>query len=286
MVHCPFCKGEVSEDLLRFGGHCPHCFIEIPGEETPTDPGEAARAQEQAKERAVAVRQKTRRGLSAALAFVVVGGGVAAWFATRPPPPKIMMMDDDYFVMPLSEHVDQDVPGIESEAEVAAASKRGSTKRSGSTAASGAIAALSTQAGSSTAEAASPDLTGSTVVEDHAPASLDDMMGPVVKKRTVQAVTLSSDSDIREMIQNVMASGTKQLQTCYERRLKGRPDLKGAWVIQFLIGTDGSTSDVNIKANGMKDGEFEECMSRSVERWHFQALSEPTMTGRKFVFGS
>ena len=27
-------------DLLVFGGACPHCLIDIPGEEAPTDPGE------------------------------------------------------------------------------------------------------------------------------------------------------------------------------------------------------------------------------------------------------
>ena len=43
MGACPFCGSEVGEDLLINGGHCPQCLIEIPGEDTPTDPGEAAK---------------------------------------------------------------------------------------------------------------------------------------------------------------------------------------------------------------------------------------------------
>lgn len=44
MEPCPFCNTNVNEDLLRFGGTCPSCFGEIPGEEAATDPGEAANA--------------------------------------------------------------------------------------------------------------------------------------------------------------------------------------------------------------------------------------------------
>ena len=40
---CPFCKGGISADVVQFGGNCPHCLLEIPGEEAPTDPGLVAR---------------------------------------------------------------------------------------------------------------------------------------------------------------------------------------------------------------------------------------------------
>jgi outer membrane biosynthesis protein TonB len=40
MGECPFCSAEISEDLVLYGGACPGCLIDIPGEEAPTDPGE------------------------------------------------------------------------------------------------------------------------------------------------------------------------------------------------------------------------------------------------------
>lgn len=44
MEHCPFCNTTVDEDLIRFGGTCPSCYGEIPGEEAATDPGEVVKA--------------------------------------------------------------------------------------------------------------------------------------------------------------------------------------------------------------------------------------------------
>ena len=39
-VACPFCSRPVNVEMTLYGGRCPHCFGEIPGEESPTDPGE------------------------------------------------------------------------------------------------------------------------------------------------------------------------------------------------------------------------------------------------------
>ena len=39
MGECPFCKVQIDEEILIYGGTCPTCLIEIPGEESATDPG-------------------------------------------------------------------------------------------------------------------------------------------------------------------------------------------------------------------------------------------------------
>ena len=44
LAACPFCGRDVDADLVTYGGKCPHCFGEIPGEEAPTDPGEEKKA--------------------------------------------------------------------------------------------------------------------------------------------------------------------------------------------------------------------------------------------------
>ncbi len=84
---CPYCKGAISEQLAAFGGPCPHCLLEVPGDEAPTDPGLAR--QQQLDREAVALRaDDTRRSrrlaigamasFAAVITFViwtVFGGG-------------------------------------------------------------------------------------------------------------------------------------------------------------------------------------------------------------------
>jgi hypothetical protein len=76
MGQCPFCKNQVSAELLRDGGACPHCLNDIPGEDAATDPGVALRAKEAA---ATAAAQRKRKITSIALAAAVllsVAGGI------------------------------------------------------------------------------------------------------------------------------------------------------------------------------------------------------------------
>ena len=79
MGTCPFCKESVDDAILEYGGRCPSCLIEIPGEDAPTDPGEAAQAVMQAQEAAAA--EKSRRPFFAILgvaALAVAGVGFMA----------------------------------------------------------------------------------------------------------------------------------------------------------------------------------------------------------------
>ncbi|MEL6349587.1 MAG: hypothetical protein AAFV53_41170, partial [Myxococcota bacterium] len=79
MDSCPFCGAEVEEELVLYGGTCPHCLNPIPGEEAPTDPG--AQAIANAEVEAMVAQQSTssRTPLFAAaaalLCAVVLGGG-------------------------------------------------------------------------------------------------------------------------------------------------------------------------------------------------------------------
>lgn len=78
MEPCPFCNTPVDGDLIRFGGTCPSCFGEIPGEEAATDPGEAVKAA-QTREDEARVRRRML-GPMIGLAFLGVGlAGVACF---------------------------------------------------------------------------------------------------------------------------------------------------------------------------------------------------------------
>lgn len=84
---CPYCRGAIDQELARFGGPCPHCMLEVPGEEAPTDPGLALKQKlaQEALARAAAERARSQRiavgsmlllaGLALFAAWAVVGGG-------------------------------------------------------------------------------------------------------------------------------------------------------------------------------------------------------------------
>ena len=75
MGQCPFCKNQVSAELLRDGGACPHCLNDIPGEDAATDPGVALRAKEAAATAAAQRKRKvTSIALAAAVLLSIVGG--------------------------------------------------------------------------------------------------------------------------------------------------------------------------------------------------------------------
>ena len=87
MAECPFCGSEVSDDLVAFGGTCPKCFAEIPGEEAATDPGVDVRdAQERRDRRRATFR--TVAGLTALL-LVVSCTGIAALATVLWPEPEV-----------------------------------------------------------------------------------------------------------------------------------------------------------------------------------------------------
>ena len=81
MGPCPFCGKGVERDILVNGGRCPHCLIEIPGEEAATNPGEGALAQQAAESRAARPRWPLALGFAALLAAGAGGG----WWALQAP---------------------------------------------------------------------------------------------------------------------------------------------------------------------------------------------------------
>lgn len=75
---CPYCKGAIPEQLAAFGGPCPHCLLEVPGDEAPTDPG-LARQQQLDREAAARRAEDTRRSQRLAFASVAAFAAVIAF---------------------------------------------------------------------------------------------------------------------------------------------------------------------------------------------------------------
>lgn len=293
---CPFCKGAISHDLERYGGSCPHCLLEIPGDDAPTDPGLAARQkQEEEDAKAAAERAKRNRMVMALASLVVVllvGGGVYQYLAWQE---KIAYEAQEYFQLPLE---DLTLP----EAQVASATPPPAEN------------------GQKTPPAGKP---GELVkVENNTPKPIANGTGPnggqntpkpqgTPKPEAVASATptssgpnfsgigtsntsltlnagdvLSDDAQIKAMVAYVTKTYGAQVRTCYEQRAKQIPDLKGVWSISFTIKPDGTTSGVRVAASGgAGDSELEACLQRNAATWKFQRMTKEFKVTRSYRLG-
>lgn len=299
MAHCPFCKGPVNEDLLRFGGNCPSCLILIPGEEAATDPGEEKRAAEDdAHRKQAAARERRRHRIIGGLVALVVGG-VAVAILTREPPPTPLALDtEEFYIVPLDAHQSQ--AAMETPAELASANGSKATKTAGSgsraSSSSSASAGSSSSGGASTdAGASAPEATvasagasspSSGVSSGSSSADLFSVAlnGPKAKSANL---TLKDDSAIAKMVMEVFNAGTRQLRGCYESSLKENPSLRGSWEVSWVVTKEGRAKDVEARARGAGDRDLEGCMERTVASWKFQPVyTEFAIPARTVIFGS
>lgn len=129
MESCPFCGAEVPEQLIVYGGSCPSCFGEIPGEEAATDPGTDVMEAENAK----MVAQAKRRSFVPLLLLLLLGTGVAAFvaFLAVQPEPELPIMDldeDAGYLAYLANLRQEEAKRVEAERAAAEAAKKESEK--------------------------------------------------------------------------------------------------------------------------------------------------------------
>jgi len=297
MGECPFCKGAVSSELLRDGGRCPHCLIEVPGEETPTNPGEAAAASVAA---ATAAPKRSKAPAFAAAAVVVLAlGGAGAWalLGGAPPADDVAEGSDDFVIVPLSRHQDLADPAAAAAAEVEAPRASGRSApvtggaraqaapgggRDGSAVAT-ADAAEPPEAGPSQAGMVAPPASGGGNVLANPLGALSSGVGPGA--RGPQGIVLSDPNEIYEMVQKRMKVGASQLEQCYSMRLKEDESLRGAWTAEWVIEATGRTAKVRVRGDDRADPALEACMKKVIEGWVFQALVEPMAIDKTFRFG-
>lgn len=285
MHHCPFCKGEVSEDTIRFGGHCPSCLIEIPGEEAATDPGEQARVRQEFEARIAEKKRKARSrifgGVAAVLLVAAVGGAVAFWPAQEDPE----LSEVEFYITPVSAHQDQLANLGTEDPAVNAKSRKVSTGRSsksgarsgasgGSAPAPGAEGpSVSASAGSGSGSGEGVTQTGSSLNSPFA------FSGSSPTARGPKGIVLSDPEAIDNMVRTVVTRGVKQLEQCYQTRLKEVESLKGKWAFSLVVATSGVPEGVRVQARSTSDAELESCIKRNVEAWRFQSINEAVTVG-------
>jgi hypothetical protein len=87
--------------------------------------------------------------------------------------------------------------------------------------------------------------------------------------------TLTSQAEIDKMVKTAMKRNMGQIKYCYESALRATPNLAGRWTFDFTIGTDGTTQNISVKGETMRDAGFEACLAGRVRNWAFQPIDKP-----------
>ena len=265
---CPFCHTGVDEELLLYGGSCPHCLLEIPGEEAPTDPGENGTVD---PPEVVAHAEKKKQRTSLIIAGVVglvvaVGAGV---FLTQPPAEEYAAMPEITINRDLSGHIN--LPAEEQPDDGAALANNDSASRSaGSTNKPASSNARPPVGGQVTASA-------TETPREAKPAGLDDLIGMSAgvdpNAGLPGARVLTSDAEIQEMVSRNIGFKLSQIEACYNSRLKEQEELAGTWQASWKITKSGTVSGVSVRGRGVTDSTLESCIKNKIQKWSFQKIN-------------
>ncbi len=301
MPTCPFCQNTISEELDRFGGSCPSCFNEVPGEEAATDPGIQETTGQAAPD------EKKGGGLGPMLGLVVLLLGGGAFYALGPgaaPPeqPQVTGPDDeaDFYSIDLDELETTSVIPTVAGREVApptgqaakagpsggssgATTSSGSGTRSGSGSASlggGSSPPPSEQAPAETSEERKPATTAEKSSGSSASA------GVSVRRRSSGGVALSEPAEIAAMVRDAMSRYSDQFGQCHTKKLNQDESFGGTWELSLVVNTDGSASRIRVtpKDDTVSDPEFEGCMVSKVEKWRFKTTTEAMAFKKRYTF--
>jgi len=239
----------VTEDLVVYGGTCPKCFAEIPGEEAATDPGIEAR---EAEDRWDRIRARLPMLLGMTLLVLIVGctGLTALAVVVWPSSEPAEVLDFDALASPMPDLLgagDAGAPEVASTEPSGRASNHSSTPRPGST--------------------------GIKPVPKPPPGAVDLSLDAPRGHRD-DNVVLTDPVAIVYMIGERMIENIPGLKTCYDRQLKVTPTLRGRWKLSFTIETSGAVSQAVAQPLDKSNAELESCLVKAVQdRWKFGKIS-------------
>jgi hypothetical protein len=265
---CPFCASEVAPDLVAYGGTCPKCLAEIPGDEAPTDPGVEVRKKQERSDR-------LRARVPVVVAFVLLFGLVMCTGATAltvvlwPKPEVAELLDFDTMDFPMPEVVTgptEPVPVAPEPPKPGKAVKGTKGEQAGKS--------PNPSPASPRPDPAAPEPEPApTAGPRPKPGNVDISLG-APKVRRDDNRTITDPEEIRMMIGERMAENIPGLQVCYERRLKVDESLSGRWALNFTVQKTGEVSDVSVKGLERQDAELESCITTIVtERWRFSKIN-------------
>jgi hypothetical protein len=273
LAHCPFCQAPVDEQLVIYGGTCPACFIEIPGEETPTDPGEEVKQEIARKDQ----QHAARRALLPVfvLAPVAVVAMVGAFIAIQPgEQPVELTLGEDLEMLMEFEPVAYDEEAAKKEAEAAATlaakSRPAETtpKNSGVKAGEYRSSSTTTRRGSANHGGTAPTLpAGLPGIQSNTTGGGDGLDIAINATRGGSRV-LADEEDVKNAFREMLVHKKPQVRKCYDDRLKMEPSFHGQWRVSLVLGKDGKVADHSVTPSGQSDEEFESCIRGVVKNWY------------------
>ncbi len=102
------------------------------------------------------------------------------------------------------------------------------------------------------------------------------------------AVELSSGNagDVRSQMKRYLP----RIKACYERELRGEPDLAGKVTVSWIIGGSGRAEDTAVEANSTGNGALASCIVREINKIKFKppedGEDEIEVAGYPFIFSS
>lgn len=284
--NCPYCRGVVPEDVHLHGGNCPHCMLEIPGEEAPTDPGLQMQARLQEEERRKALGLRRRNIALGAFGLMCMGGvgvGVMAWLQARADAITYELPDEYYQPAPLvhAEPPATAAPAIAGPKATAPAKKETAQATEPSSKPpepeTPAVASVTPTPRSRSSEDAPPP-------EVSAPSSGIGIPTLDVKVDGGFGKLLTDDQEILAMVKSVESRYKPQLQACFESASRAAPDLSGSWTVDFTVAPGGATKSVSVTPLGRSDEAFETCAQRAVSSWKFVKIDHDFKVRKKYTF--
>ncbi len=277
MPECPFCHVEVEEELVLYGGSCPHCFNAIPGEEAPTDPGVSPKA-------APSGTESNSSWVVAAALVLLVGGGGAVGLGG-------FTSEGSQEVPPTVEVKSLEVRERDLEAEAKAMAEAYALGNPQDT--QGLAEELNQAAGvvevkkSRSAPVRKPTLRRSSAPEATAKPSFSASGGPVVvpRRARLEPDPLYDADEVAEAITHTLRANSGRFEQCYNQRLKGNDSLRGSWMVSFTVMPSGVTQGVRVRALKMRDDVLEECLGRQMGSLTFPKISEASPFAKKYHFG-
>ncbi len=299
MNNCPFCASEVDEDLITFGGPCPKCFGDIPGEEAATDPGEEVKAA-QKKQDDKRSHRKAILPLLLATPVIMLLAVVAIWFAFLKPEPQMVLLDfDELDEYPMPELIAK-APSEDANPEAAAVPRpktggapkspriptndlgigEGSVDLQGDGVASATGGTRGTRDGVG-GPAAGPGDAGPIASSGGDGGGLDFGLDVGASRR---GAVLDNPEAIKKMIGQRMAAQVPRLNGCYENQLKSNEGLQGRWRLSFVVSKEGQTKETSATGLNTTSAEFEACLARELGKWSFQRIKHDQPVRKTITF--
>lgn len=289
---CPFCKGVVPPDLARAGGNCPHCMLEIPGEEAPTDPGLEMRKKAEAEAVKAAKVQKRRRGVfSVVVLFLLLVASAGVYFELQRQEEELVYDIDEPYVPAASGGAAKAQP----EAPEVVASKGGSrTVRPRNTnPEEAALPAAAVEGGGNTPPKSVVKYVPSGGAGGDMAVGVDGggqggvAIGKVdIGVSRVATDVLKDEEAIFSMAKEVISAYSPQVETCVQQRLRVDESFKGDFKVSFTIQPAGTVKKVKVEPLAQSDAEVEACISRVVGAWTFGKIAKDFPVKKTFRYAA